>query len=39
MKTLTTTEISAVNGGGGPLREVGREVGEALRDIWDWITE
>jgi len=38
MKTLTTTEISAVNGGGEIGYVIGVVVGEALRDAWDWIT-
>ena len=36
MKELNVTELEAVNGGAS-LREAGREVGRALRDVYDWI--
>ena len=38
MKELNLTQIENVSGGEGPLRDFGREVGEALRDAWDWLT-
>ena len=36
MKELNVTQIENVSGA-GPLRDFGREVGEALRDAWDWL--
>lgn len=37
MKELNLNEVKDVSGA-GPLRDFGREVGGALRDAWDWIT-
>jgi hypothetical protein len=37
MKELNSNELKDVSAGEGPLRELGREVGAALRDAWDWL--
>ena len=39
MKELNLMQIENVSGGEGPLRDLGRETGEALRDAYDYAVE